>query len=300
MNKKIIGTMLVAATMIASCQNMRKTETSEATTNSDSAKVINESLRFCEATCWSNESLYVSNFGGDTLAPINKSGKGYIMRFSAGKPTMFVPADGRLNAPKGMCIVNDYLFVADVNSVVAFNMKNTEESVKINFPVKDLFVNDIAAKGNTLYVTVTNTGNIYQLDATNPKNMGKQVPKLFTNITGANGIVATDSIMYVASYPADGNTASANIIYSITNFEKPVVSKFFDRMSQYDGLVLSEDGKTLYFTTWVNGNVGKIDIKTKKAEMLTLPLQLMGPADISIHKGKLYIPDLPNSKVLVL
>jgi 56kDa selenium binding protein (SBP56). len=70
-------------------------------------------------------------------------------------------------------------------------------------------------------------------------------------------------------------------------------------MSQYDGLALSEDGKYLYFSTWVNGNVGKIDIKDKKVENLILPIQLTGPADFSIHNGKLYIPDLPNSKVLV-
>lgn len=298
MNRKVIGGLFVVATLAMSCQNMKKAE-SETKPNADSAKIINDQLRFCEATCWDNNLLYVSNFGGETLDPLNKSGKGYIMRFNTDKPTVFIPADGRLNAPKGMCIANGYLFVADVNSIVAFNLSNVKQSQKIAFPVKDLYVNDLVAKGNELYATVTNTGNVYKLDISNPEKMKGQVPKLFTNIPGANGIVATDSLFYIASYPADGNTTNNNVIYSVTNAEKPIVSKFFDRMSQYDGLALSEDGQTLYFSTWVNGNVGKIDLKTKKTEMLVLPLQLNGPADISIHNGKLYIPDLPNSRILI-
>lgn len=298
MNKKVIGSFLLIAAMAVSCQNMKKAD-SPVKSNADSAKIINDNLRFCEATCWDGNTLYVSNFGGDTLNSLNRKGKGYIMKFNNSKPSILIPADGRLSAPKGMCIVNGYLFVADVNAVVAFNLKDVSKSQKISFPVKDIFVNDIAAKGNDIYVTVTNTGNIYKLDVTNPDKMQGQVPKLFANVPGANGIVTTDSIFYVASYPTDGNTTAKNVIYTITNFEKPVISKLFDRMSQYDGLALSEDGQTLYFSTWVNGNVGKIDLKTMKTEMLTLPLELNGPADISMHKGKLYIPDLPNSNILV-
>jgi len=265
----------------------------------DSAKVISDSLRFCEGTCWNGESLYISNFGGDTINPTNQSGKGYIMEFTSGKPKTLIPADGRLNAPKGMCVVGNYLFVADVNAVVAFNLKDIKKSQKINFPAKDYYVNDIAAKGTDLYVTVTNSGNIYKIDASSPETIKNQTPKLFANVPGANGIVVTDSIMYVASYPVDGNTAAANVIYTIKNYDKPVVGKLFDRMSQYDGLALSEDGKSLYFTTWVNGNVGKINLKDLKVENLPLPIQLKGPADMSIHNGKLFIPDLPNSRILV-
>lgn len=298
MNKKVIGTLLLATSLVTSCQNIKKTE-SETKPNTNLAKIINDNLHFCEATYWDNNSLYISNFGGKKLDPLNKDGKGYIMKFDSKKGTVFIPADGRLNAPKGMCIANGYLFVADVNAIVAFNLKDIKQSQKISFPVKDLYVNDIVAKGNEIYVTVTNTGNIYKLDISNPEKMQGQEPKLFTNIPGANGIVATDSLFYVASYPVDGNTTPNNVIYTIRNAEKPIVNKLFNRMSQYDGLALSKDGNTLFFTTWVNANVGKIDLKTKKVEILTLPMTLNGPADISIHKGKLYIPDLPNSRVVI-
>ncbi len=284
--------------MTASCMNQKKANV-EVIPITNSATIISDSLRFCEATYWNGESLYISNFGGKELDPLNKAGKGYIMEFNSRKPSILVPADGRLNAPKGMCVVNDYLFVADVNAVVVFNLKDINKSQKINFSAKDYYVNDLSVNGKYLYITVTNTGNIYKLDISAPDKIENQTPKLFANVPGANGIVATDSIIYVASCPMDGNTVAANVIYTINNFDHPVVKKLFNRMSQYDGLALSEDGKSLYFTTWVNGNVGKINLKDNKTEMLTLPLQLAGPADMTLHKGKLYIPDLPNSRVLV-
>jgi hypothetical protein len=298
MNRKIIGSILLAAMTIISCKEAKKADV-QVIPLKDSATVISDSLRFCEATCWNGESLYISNFGGDTINPLNTAGKGYIMEFNSGKPSVLIPADGRLNAPKGMCVVDNYLFVADVSSIVVFNLNDVSKSQKIKLPTKDSYVNDLAVNGKNLYATVTNTGNIYKLDVSSPENVKEQTPKLFANIPGANGIVATDSTIYVASYPVDGNTSAPNVIYSIRNFDNPITEVFLNRMSQYDGLALSEDGKYLYFSTWVNGNVGKIDIKDKKVENLILPIQLTGPADFSIHNGKLYIPDLPNSKVLV-
>ena len=299
MNKnKLIGSLLLVTLAIVSCKNPKKANV-QVIPLKDSATVISDSLRFCEGTCWDGEALYISNFGGDTINPLNKTGKGYIMKFSASKSTPLVPADGRLNAPKGMCVVDNYLFVADINSVMVFNINDVSKSQQIDFPANDSYVNDIAVNGKNMYVTVTNTGNIYKLDVSAPSLMRHQTPKFFANVPGANGIVATDSIIYVASYPTDGNTTAANVIYTIKNFDKPVVSKLFNRMGQYDGLALSEDGKSLYFTTWVNGNVGRINLKDLKVENLILPLQLSGPADMSIHKGKLYIPDLPNSRILV-
>lgn len=298
MNKKVFGSLLLIAVTIISCKNPKQANV-QVIPLADSAKVISDNLRFCEATSWNGESLYISNFGGDTINFLNKGGKGYIMKFTSGKPAVLIPADGRLNAPKGMCVVDNYLFVADVNAVVVFDLNDVSKSQIVKFPANESFVNDIAVNGKDMYITVTNTGNIYKLDVSAPDKVKNQTPKLFTNVTGANGIVATDSVIYIASYPVDGNTAAANVIYTIKNFDNPVVEKLFDRMSQYDGLALSEDGNSLYFTTWVNGNVGKINLKDMKVENLILPLQLTGPADLSIHKGKLYIPDLPNSRVLV-
>ena len=62
MNKKVIGTLLLVALLATSCQNTKKAE-SEAKPNADSAKIINDRLHFCEATCWDNNSLYIrSNY----------------------------------------------------------------------------------------------------------------------------------------------------------------------------------------------------------------------------------------------
>jgi len=297
--KKIIicATFFIPALMI-SCQLNNKQATTEVIRVTDSVALITDSLRFSEATCWNGESMYISNFGSKELNPLNKEGKGYILEFKNGQTKVLIPADGKLNAPKGMCVTNNHLFIADVGAIIVYNLADITKSQKITFPKDESYVNDIAVSGNTIYVSVTNTGNIYKLDVTSPDKISSR-PVLFAKVPGANGLAIADSVMYVASYPVDGNTAAANVIYTIKNFKAPIVSKLFNRMGQYDGLALSDDHKTLYFTTWVNGGVGSVTLSDTAVQMIPMPIKLSGPADLTYHNGKLYIPDLPNSRVLI-
>ena len=94
----------------------------------------------------------------------------------------------------------------------------------------------MALHGNTLYVTVTNTGSIYSLDVTRPYAIDTASLKPYVTIPGANGIAIRGDTMYVASYPPDGVTTPDNAIYCIENISAPVATKLFDRPGQYDGL----------------------------------------------------------------
>ncbi|WP_052356413.1 beta-propeller domain-containing protein [Bacteroides timonensis] len=263
-------------------------------------KVITEGIRFCESTYPYNGGILIANFGTEQLNPLNREKKGYILYYKDGKITTLIPADGNLSAPKGMFERNGYLYICDVNQLVIYNLKAVAQPPQIiRFPADDLFLNDLAASGNTLYISVTNSGRIYTLDISNPAKQENSLPVKWLDITGPNGITIDGNTMYIASYPADGNTTEANVIYKVSNLKKPAAEIFVNAASQYDGIAVSADKKTLYISSWTPASVSAIDMKSKQQTVLPVAEGLTGPADMTLVDGTLFIPDLPNSRVLI-
>ena len=289
---------VVFTTVFASCGTKPKPTANEQ--QQPTPTVISEHLRFCESTYPYQGGILIANFGTEQLNPLNTEGKGYIVACNEGKTNVLIPADGNLSAPKGMYLKDDYLFICDVNKVVVYHLSALSEKPQvISFPEGDLFVNDLAAAGNTLYASVTNTGKIYTLDITRPEAVG--APVAWTEVPGPNGLLIDNGTMYIASYPADGKTTDANVIYQITDLAQPAPQKFVTTPGQYDGIALSADKKTMYITNWVPAGVSAIDMATKAITPLSIDLEqpLIGAADITVTEEAMYIPDLPNSRVVV-
>lgn len=264
-------------------------------------EILTDNLRFSESTYPYDGGILVTSFGTQELNPLNSEGKGFITLFKNGKHELFIPADGNLSAPKGMLIKDGKLYVCDVNKIVVYDIcdKDTAPTV-INMGEGNLFVNDLVAYGNYIYASVTNSGIIFRIDASNPNRIG--TPEKWIRIKGPNGLAINEGKMYVASYPADGNTTSDNVLYVINDLNLPVAEKFMNIPGQYDGLAFSEDGQTMYFTNWTPAQILKMDMKSKKISEITpdLDTPLIGPADITYVNGTLYVPDLPNSRVIIL
>lgn len=268
------------------------------TTQSPVATVISEGLKFCEGSITYGASTLVTNFGADELNPLNSEGKGYVMQINGDKTEVFIPNDGSLSAPKGMAIQGDYLYIADVGKVVVYNLKERNKAPQtISMPDDNVYVNDIAISGQVAYISVTNTGKIFKLDITTPEALDVSMLSEYANVVGANGLFIEGNKMYVASYPANGTTTSDNVIYVINDITTPTVEKLITREGQYDG-VATYEGK-LYFTNWVNGEVGYVDLKTNEVKLVEIKdIVFKGAADITIKDGVLYIPDLPSSVVV--
>lgn len=289
--KALVLITLAAILIPAHAGNMPKDETT---------KVITEGIRFCESTYPYNGGILIANFGTEQLNPLNNENKGYILYYKNDEIKPFIPADGNLSAPKGMFEKDGYLYICDVNKLVIYNLKALGKAPQtVRFPTDDLFLNDLAASGNTLYISVTNSGRIYTLDISNPSDIAKSSLVKWLDITGPNGIIIDGNTMYIASYPADGNTTDANVIYKVSNLKKPTTEKFFNVASQYDGIALSADKKTLYISSWTPASVSAVDMKSKKQTTLPVGEGLAGPADMTLINGTLFIPDLPNSRVLI-
>ena len=266
-----------------------------------SVTAIEQNLRFCESTLPYDGGILIANFGTQDLNPLNTEGKGYIVFWKNGKSNVLVPADGRLSAPKGMFERNGRLFICDVNKLVVYDLrKNGMKPRVIDMPQGNLFVNDLAADGNTLYISVTNTDKIFTLDISNLDRLGKPVEWL--TVPGPNGLVIRNGEMWVASYPADGNTTDKHVVYHIADLAKPEAKPFITVSGQYDGIAFSSDGKYLYLTNWSPAGLSRINMKTRQInpDVIILDNPLVGPADISVTNGSIFIPDLPNSRVIVI
>ena len=103
----------------------------------------------------------VSNING---SPFGEDGKGFISRVSPGGEVLELKwIDGAqigvtLNAPKGMAIVGDTLYVADVTAVRGFDRVSGEPKTSLIIEGTS-FLNDVAAGADgTVYVSDTGLG----------------------------------------------------------------------------------------------------------------------------------------------
>ena len=291
MKKLLLLSTAVAMIAFIGCQRSKQEQTPQ-------AMIITEGIRFNEGSVPYHDNLLISNFGCEVLNPLNTEGKGYILEIIADKPTPFIAPDGALSGPKGMAIKENYLLIADVNKVVVYNLEDRGAAPQtIPFPEGNLFVNDIVIADSLAYISVTNTGKIFTLNLTNLDNLTSDDLEEYMEVIGANGLVLDDTKLYIASYPADGNTTANNVIYIIEDINNPSLEKLIERPGQYDGLALYND--KLYFTNWVDGEVGFIDLDNNQVTLIEIPeVTFAGPADISILNDTLYIPDLPNSRLV--
>ena len=118
-----------------------------------------DSLDAPEAARWDPDLKlwWIANINGN---PSGKDNNGYLTRLSAdGKvDSLKFIAGGRnqvtLNAPKGMVIVGDTIWVADIDHLRGFNRKTGAPVASIRFPGAK-FLNDVAVGPDGLYLTDT-------------------------------------------------------------------------------------------------------------------------------------------------
>lgn len=263
--------------------------------------VMDEGLKFSESTLPYDGGMLVASFGCDELNPLNAEGRGYVMMFKDGRSEVFVPADGSLSAPKGMLVDGDRLFVCDVNRIVVYDLQDRSRAPQvIEMGEGNLFVNDLVAHEGMMYVSVTNSDKVLRMDISSRDSIG--AVQEWLSVPGPNGLAVRDGRMYIASYPASGVTSQDNVLYVVDDLSAPQARKLTDVPGQYDGIAFSEDGAKMYFTNWAPAGVSVMDMATGEVSSLEMALDvpLSGPADISVKDGRLYIPDLPASRVVVV
>lgn len=292
MTKRIFA-VTAAVLLLAGCREQPAGETLKP------SGFLEEGMRFTESTMPIDGGLVIGNFGSGELDPLNNEGKGYLRIAKGDTVSDFVPADGTLNAPKGMARMDSLLFVADVGKIVVYNLKNMAAApAVIPFPEGNSYVNDIAAGEGILFVSTTDGGEVFTLKPNGADSTQAFGLDPFCKIPGANGLALDGNTLYVASYPADGVMTPENCIYQV-NITDPQPQKLSDEPGLYDGLAISPERGKLYFSDWNGNRIGSIDLKTGKREILRSDKDLIGPADISLMGDTLYVPYLVSGKVAI-
>jgi DNA-binding beta-propeller fold protein YncE len=195
MNIKKLSLFALAIIALASCSPSGEKTTTDATT--DTTNVIKDSvvvkppaelvklwetdstLTTCESVLYNPVAnvLYVANIDGD---PAKKDGKGSISKLTPdGKIETLAWISG-LNAPKGMGIIGNKLFVTDITDIVEIDIEKGKITKK--YPVKGAeFLNDIT--------TDTATSSVYFTDMKKNK-----IQVLATKTGKITDVIASDSL----------------------------------------------------------------------------------------------------------
>lgn len=231
------------------------------------------------------DMYYVSNING---APLDEDGNGFISQVSPeGTVSELKWINGEtegvtLNAPKGMAIMGDNLYVADINTVRVFN-KSTGELTNSIAIDNASFLNDVATDGmNAVYVTdsglnasfaTTGTDAIYKIENDTATEVVAD-----TGLNSPNGIVVDGDTLYVA--PFNGTD-----IYMVNVNDGSFESVATLPRGQLDGLVRLNDG-TMYVSSWEAESVYRLDANYDSNVAFD---NLPAPADIGYDTTREYV-----------
>lgn len=233
------------------------------------------------------KSWFVSNIGG------TEPGDGYISRLDAGGEIVEEFFASALDDPKGLAILGDELFVADVNRIVAIRL--AQPGQRRVFPVPGaLFLNDVAVDRvhERVYVSDTLGHAIYQLAD----------GELSTLIEGSeleapNGLWVDGGDLLVATIgpDLDPNTFSTSAPGRVLRYDLQCgqLTPASERFGSLDGITPLDRHRFLVS----DFRVGVYLWRPGEAPTLLLPVGetgLTSTADIGFDRshGRLLIPDV--------
>lgn len=250
-----------------------------------------------ESVIQSGNNLYVSDIGAG-MEPAAKDGDGYIGKIdlSTGKlvDAHFLPAEGTLNAPKGMAIDGNTLYVADVDRIVAFDVVSRRRTAEIVIAGTG-FLNDLALGKGKLYASATDNGKIYAVNLKTHAYAALPVD----SIRGANGLYFDALTQHLYCVSIGNWNHPDGRVYAI-DVRKGTMEKLGNYQGLLDGVALV--GNTLYFSDWgkdqKNGILLAMDLTTHSVRVLHTGIA--GPADFAVSRdGRWFIiPEMLEGKIL--
>jgi hypothetical protein len=262
-----------------------------------------KALQNPESVRWDAEQgiWFVSNVNGN---PSDKDGNGYISRLKAdgSVDSLKFVAGGRnkvtLNAPKGMAIVGDTLWVADIDAVRGFNRKSGALVANIAVPGAK-FLNDVTAGPDGLYITDSgiHIGAGGSMTHPGPDRVFKIAGRKVTTAMTFKGQVAPNGITW---------DSTASRLVMVPMGDSTIVSwtpgdsapqPLAKAPPMMDGVEALGGGRYLV-TSWADSSLNLVaDGKVKR-----IAAGIAAPADIGFDRagGKVAVPQLTENTVELL
>lgn len=236
---------------------------------------------------------FISNVNG---TPTEIDNNGYITRLGPDltvKDARFIAGGAKgltLNAPKGMAILDNTLYVADIDSVRAYSLPDGKEKRSLRLaPLKVEFLNDIAVLGGMLYVTDTFAKKVCLVDPA--LKVSRIVCTMEDQPNGIAAVPGKQELLIATWGPGKLLRLDA----------KGALTTYFDGstrgLKNLDGIVVDKAG-TIYLSSFTQGKIYRLTPAMKLSEVAS---GLTTPADIGIDaKGRLLVPFMQVHRAAVM
>ncbi len=264
----------------------------DSTGNTFEIKWIVDGLNEPESVVYDEMSdvLYISNINGD---PLKLDKNGYITKISVNGQIMEKKWVSGLDAPKGLAIYKNFLYVSDVNKIWKISIKDKSKEF---FLIKDAgFLNDLVAnKDGTIFASDMFKNRIYRL-----KNNNINIWKQSDLLESPNGLLIEGKYLIVATWGKIKKGFKTEVKGKLikVNIESRQIKKFFSTrpIGNLDGVVFNKNNGYLS-TDWVNGKLFSI---SKKGIVIDTKNINKGAADLTtlMHKNLILIPMMQNNNL---
>ena len=303
--EKLISTLLIFIVLILSaCSDDAQTPqviTAETAENNSPEKGTAKLELLWEAQGFNNpesviyhessNTLFVSNVNG---SPIEKDGNGYISKILLDGTILKMQWVIGLNAPKGLAIHDNTLYVSDIDTLVAIDIPSG--TITNTYKVDDAkFLNDVTASNQgEIFVSDMLLNRIHRL-SNDQFNLWLES----TELENPNGLHAEGDHLILGSWGVMTDGFATEILghlKSISLQDKSITSLGGDPIGNLDG-VESDGNNGYYVTDWMAGKLFQINTNGEATLLLELE-QGMADHEVLLEQNLILLPMMKNDKVL--
>lgn len=265
--------LIIATVMIISCAE--KTKNTESTKESTKSKVTLLKKWETDTVFTTSESaiydqkrdvIYVSNI---ELGPWDADGKGSIGQLSTDGDVINARWIEGLNAPKGLGIVGDYLYVTDLTTLVEIDIP--QNKINKRYEVEGAEgINDITTSPEgVVYISDSKIGKIFKLEE-------GEITEIIDELASSNGVLYEKDRLLIGTWGDEKLIAM--------NLSDNTLSTVSDSIAQPDGI--EADGKGGYLVTSWKGLIHYVHPDGSREIILDTSAEKIGAADIDYIQDK--------------
>jgi hypothetical protein len=253
-----------------------------------------------ESVVVSGRDVFVSNLGVK-LEPTAKDGDGFISRLDRQGNIKALKWADKLNGPKGLIAVDGILYVADLDHVLGYRMRDGKKVFDLDMAsTGSLFLNGFARYDNRrLLLSATDISKVFVIDL--PKKSFSEM-QFDTPPKGPNGMKKAGSRLMVVEWGTDSQPNGNIKSYRLEGLNAKL-EKAYDVTppGYFDGIVDLGANRWL-ISNWVKfepaGLLHVLDTRTGKVSVANEKSPIAGPADMFLDdQGKLWVPGMMEGKV---
>jgi len=303
--EKLISTLLIFTVLILSaCSDNAQTPqviTAETAENNSPEKGTAKLELLWEAQGFNNpesviyhessNTLFVSNVNG---SPVEKDGNGYISKILLDGTILKMQWVIGLNAPKGLAIHDNTLYVSDIDTLVAIDIPSG--TITNTYKVDDAkFLNDVTASNQgEIFVSDMLLNRIHRL-SNDQFNLWLES----TELENPNGLHAEGDHLILGAWGVITDGFATEIpghLKSISLQDKSITNLGGDPIGNLDG-VESDGNNGYYVTDWMAGKLFQINTNGEATLLLELE-QGMADHEVLLEQKLILLPMMKNDKVL--